>query len=242
MKILSVDTSSANCCIAVVEVNNNKFNILAEKNNADEKTHSQKLMPMLASMLQELQIGLASIDLISCCIVPGSFTGIRIGIATCKAFVDSKNILATSVSSLESLAYNVENPGFTISLIDCKNDNVYGGLFYYDGNNYSKVSDFIADNIDTCLSTFMEQINKSNFTNKQITFVGNGSILHRNSIKQTFSNFNILFSGNNIQSAVSLAKCGYYNYTNNQTGDSTVLSPLYLRASQAERALKNQSN
>ena len=48
MKILAVDTSSKNCSVAIVEVEENKdFNILVEKNNDDEKTHSQKLMPMI---------------------------------------------------------------------------------------------------------------------------------------------------------------------------------------------------
>ena len=52
MKILAVDTSSKNCSVAIVEVDKNKnFNVLVEKNNDDEKTHSQKLMPMIENML-----------------------------------------------------------------------------------------------------------------------------------------------------------------------------------------------
>ena len=60
----------------------------------------------------------------------GSFTGLRIGIATAKAFSDSKHIKLTAVNSLEGLAYNINtNSNIICSLIDAKNDNVYYGIF-----------------------------------------------------------------------------------------------------------------
>ena len=87
MKILAVDTSSKNCSVAIVEVDENKnFNVLVEKNNDDEKTHSQKLMPIIDEALKEQALSLDDINLLACCLGPGSFTGIRIGIATVKAF------------------------------------------------------------------------------------------------------------------------------------------------------------
>lgn len=238
MKILAVDTASSNCSIAIVEASNNKFNILAEENNSDAKTHSQKLMPMVKNIFDKLATTLDDINLIACCTGPGSFTGIRIGIATCKAFVDSKNILATGVSSLESLAHNVETPGYIISLLDCKNENVYGSLYFHDESGYTKISDFMADNISNVLNTFLSKISK----NQTITFVGYAALIYKDLIEKTFTKNSIVFSSNNTQSAVSLAKCAYNNFLNKKTGDSSVLSPLYLRASQAERMLKEKKN
>ena len=237
MKILAIDTSSANCCVAISECLDDKIDILVEKNNDDEKTHSQKLMPMVDQAFKEANLSLNNIDLVACSIGPGSFTGIRIGIASCKAFVDSKNIKATGISSLESLAYNVTNNGYIISLIDCKNSNVYGGFFYNDNGHYEKKADFIADNINIVLATFLSQITS---TKDAITFVGDASILYKNLITESASVFeNVEFCDNNTQNGISLTKCAYSNFKNGKIGDSNMLSPLYLRASQAEQALKN---
>ena len=99
MKILSIDTSSKNCSISIVEANNSTFNIISVKNNADEKTHSQKLMPLIDEMFKEVNLSLDNIDLLACCVGPGSFTGIRIGVATVKAFADVKGIPVVGVTS-----------------------------------------------------------------------------------------------------------------------------------------------
>src|SRR5574344_1710153 len=124
MKILSIDTSSRNCSIAIIEVISNNINVINFKNNDDEKTHSVKLMPMIDEMFNESNLSLDDINLLVCCIGPGSFTGIRIGVATVKAFADVKNIPCIGVTSLESLTYNVTDNGYIIPILDAKNSNV----------------------------------------------------------------------------------------------------------------------
>lgn len=233
MKILAVDTSSKNCSVSIIEVDESKnFNILIEENNDDEKTHSQKLMPMIDNMFTSSNLSLDDIDLLACCLGPGSFTGIRIGIATIKAFADAKNIPTVGVTSLESLAYNVNTNSFIFPLIDCKNGNVYSALFSCTNNTYSQIGDNIAENINITLDNFMQHLNSS----LPITFIGNGSILYKDLILKKFSDYNIMFSNSNIQSSISLAKCAYDKYLNGLYGDSNYISPLYLRKSQAERA------
>ena len=78
------------------------------------------------------------IDLFVCDIGPGSFTGIRIGVATIKAFVDVTNKKTIGVTSLECLAQNVEEDETICTLIDAKNDNVYYGFFEKIGNEYKE--------------------------------------------------------------------------------------------------------
>ena len=90
MKILSIDTSSSTASVSILE----DENILIELNNCDEKTHSQKLMPMIDEAFKKTHLTLSDINLIACGLGPGSFTGVRIGIATAKAFIDSKHIPA----------------------------------------------------------------------------------------------------------------------------------------------------
>ena len=225
MKILAVDTSSSNCSVSITEVDENKnFNIIVSKNNNDEKTHSQKLMPMIDEALKEAHLFLSDINLLACCLGPGSFTGIRIGIATIKAFADVKNIPVVGVTSLESLAYNINKPGYICPIIDCKNNNVYSALFY----NMEQVGENIAESIDITLNKI------SDLTSDSITFIGNGSMIHKDLILQKFPNAK--FSGDNIHSSISLAECAYNKYLKGDYGASNHISPLYLRKSQAERA------
>lgn len=232
MRILAVDTSSKNCSVAIVEVYENKnYNIIAFENSDDEKTHSQKLMPIVDKVFKEHNLTLKDMDLLACCVGPGSFTGIRIGIATMKAFADVTNIKTVSVTSLESLSYNIEEDGIIIPIIDCKNNNVYSAIFSRENNTYKQIGENIADNIDNAIRLY-----KANVENKNITFVGDGSILYKDLLTSRLSN-KLIFSNKNTQSSISLAKCAYAKYLEGLYGDSNNLSPLYLRKSQAERAL-----
>ena len=86
MRILAIDTSSKICSVCILEDNQ----LIIEKHNNDEKTHSQKLMPLIDMTFKESNLCLNDIDLLACCQGPGSFTGIRIGISTVKAFADVK--------------------------------------------------------------------------------------------------------------------------------------------------------
>ena len=238
MKILAIDTSSSNCSVSIVEVDDNNFNVIKTQNNNDEKTHSQKLMPMVDEIFKSSNLSLDNIDLLACCVGPGSFTGIRIGIATVKAFSDAKDIKTVGVTSLESLAYNVAENGYICSLLDCKNNNVYAGLFLQEDKKYSQVGENIADSIDSALDTILNNINNYNSSISCITFVGDACTLYGDLIYKKFSNFKINFSENNIQSSVSLSKCAYDKYKCGKYGDSNTILPLYLRKSQAERNLE----
>ena len=238
MKILAIDTSSQNCSIAIVEAfspsaaySSNNFSVIAFKNSNDEKTHSQKLMPMLSQMFEENNLSLKDINVLSCALGPGSFTGIRIGLATVKAFCDSQNIPIVGITSLESLAYNVSDNGLIFPIIDAKNENIYSAAFQCNEQAYKlKINEF-ADNINNALNKF---INIATL-DVPIYFVGNGSIIYKDLIEKTFNGFPIHFSNSNEQSAISLAKCAFVKYCNGEYGDSNSVSPVYLRKSQAER-------
>ena len=94
-------------------------------------------MPLIKELFDKSNLSLKDINLIVSDIGPGSFTGIRIGVATCKAFSDSLNIPCIGVSSLEVLAYNIKNDGLICSTIDCKNDNCYFALYELSNGNYT---------------------------------------------------------------------------------------------------------
>ena len=77
MKILAISTSSSNASVSLLE--NDK--LIKELNISDQKTHSEKLMPLIQELFTSTGYTLSNVDLIACDIGPGSFTGIRIGIS-----------------------------------------------------------------------------------------------------------------------------------------------------------------
>lgn len=231
MKILAIDTSSKICSVAILE----NDELLIEKHIDDGTTHSQKLMPLINDILKECNLTLSNLDLFACCIGPGSFTGVRIGVSTIKAFCDVTNIPVVGVSSLEGLAYNSLNSNYKesliCSLIDAKNDNVYCGIFKKENDNFIQLEDLCAKNINEVLEILAKY-------NSSILFVGDGSVYHKYSICQKLSKTTFIESDLNDQTATSIGKAGYNKYKQGLTGDSNFISPLYLRKSQAERALE----
>ncbi len=227
MKILSIDTSSNICGIAVLE----DANLLKEISQNNGLTHSETLMPIIKNTLENLNIALKDIDLIICDKGPGSFTGIRIGVATAKAFSDSLDIKSVGISSLEALAYNVKNNGVICSLIDAKNNNVYVGVFENIDGNYILRRNFSTENINDLLSEFKD-------TEYSITFVGDGAINYKEIISSALPS-KYIFTENNNLSAYNLGLAGLSHFNNE---DYTDLNPLYLRKPQAERMLESKLN
>lgn len=241
MKILSIDTSSKICGVTISD--NEK--ILIHLHNDDERTHSVKLMPMIDKALKDTNLTLDDISVLAVCIGPGSFTGVRIGIATVKAFADVKNIPVVGVSSLESLAYNVldciniENT-LVCSLIDAKNNNVYCGIYSFkQSNNSNSVIcnqiDMLAENIDITISRIKEFLGSNN-----IIFIGDGSEVYIEKLKTNFPNAEFAKSNLNSQDSNSIARSALSKYNQGLGGNSSSISPIYLKKSQAERALEEK--
>ena len=164
MKILCIDTSSNLCSVAILE--DTTLIKKLELNNG--LTHSETLMPLIKQLLEESNLTLKDIDLLVSDIGPGSFTGIRIGVSTCKAFSDSLNIPCIGISSLDVLAYNIKNDGIICSTIDCKNANCYFALYECKNGAYFTLE-------EPCAKTVQEvsDLLNSKYSNEQIEFVGN---------------------------------------------------------------------
>ncbi len=227
MKILSVDTSSIVCSVSILE----NEQILYEASTNNGLTHSEKLMPMVKEAFDKLSLNLSDIDMYVSSIGPGSFTGIRIGISTIKAFVDVYNKPYFGISSLEGLAYNTNSTNLVCSIIDAKNNNVYAGIYKYENGIYTLEEDYISDTIETLLTKL------SKYSKTVITFVGDGSVVYHDILLSTIPNCE--FSHNNNCSSVSNAICAFRKHQNNII-DSNNLSPLYLKKSQAERMLEKK--
>lgn len=221
MKILACDTSSSVCAVGVFE--NDK---LISKNELDNgKTHSENFMPLVEKSLREANLNLSDIDYLSVVIGPGSFTGIRIGVASCKAMAEVAKIKMISLYSLEVLAANEYGKGRNIcALIDARNNQAYCGIF---DEKLNKKEEFMADDINVCLDRIKEY--------DDIIFVGDGSIIHKELIENVLENKNIKFSDNNKQKAESLGIVSNKKAEKEDYVMADDIIPVYLRKSQAER-------
>ena len=225
MKILSIDTASNLCTVAVLENKKCIKEIIVN----DARNHSEKIMPVIEQALSESKLTLQDINLIVCDKGPGSFTGIRIGVGTVLAFKDSLNIECIGISSLEALSYNSNNDGLICSLIDAKNGNVYWGLFEHKDNQYTLLNKLEFNEINNVVNALTSY-------SAPITFVGDGAKQNYQLLKDNFPNCS--FCEKNDLSSISLGIAGYDKYKN---GIQTSIMPLYLRKSQAERALEDKN-
>ena len=230
MKTLCIDTSSKLCSVAILEEKN-----LIEKIEINNGlTHSETLMPIIKQILEKNKLSLSTIDLLVCDIGPGSFTGIRIGIATVKAFSDSLNIPCIGVSSLECLAYNIKNDGIICSMIDCKNNNCYYAVYKLVDEKYDLLEAPKSDSVENCLKLLDLKYN-----NDLITFVGDASLIYKEYIQNNFNNY--LFADdklNNIDT-YSLGIAGINKYEKNNKLEPIL--PLYLKKPQAQRQFESKN-
>ena len=213
MKVLSVDTSSKVATVTVLD--NDK--IILEKESEDQKTHSEKIVPLIDSLLKEVNLTLNDIDEFCVCIGPGSFTGIRIGVSLIKAMAEALNKKVVPVSSLCGLI-DKANEDNVCAIIDALHDNVY--CQYKIENDYSTPD---CKNIN-------ELIEELKIKNTEITFIGNGVLPHRALLTE---NIKCKFNEVEISRASDL---GLFSYKNNlKSEEAYKIVPIYLRKAQPER-------
>ena len=148
MKILGIDTSSMAASVAVIEDNK----LICEYTINTKKTHSQKLMPMIENMLGLSDLNVREIDAIAVCEGPGSFTGLRIGMATAKAIAHVNDIPVIGVNSLEALAANMNLCDKKIcSILDAQRNQVYTGRYQYEGTKLVEIKEIGIQQIDEIL-------------------------------------------------------------------------------------------
>ena len=230
MKILSIDTASDICGVSILDDDN----LLCKLDTNMGRTHSENLMPLVSQAFDETNLTINNIDLLVCDKGPGSFTGIRIGISTVKAFHDVLNIPCISVSSLEALAYSIKEDGLIASIIDCKNNNCYFALYEQKNNNYIELIAPSASTITGALNYCKEYLSNNN----SITFVGDGSVTYKDTILAEFENATLANPQNNILDSYLLALAGLNKAKENKFEND--LLPLYLRKPQAQRQLEEQ--
>ena len=224
MKVLGIDTSSNATSIAVIEDNK----LICEYTVNTKTTHSQKLMPMIENMLKISEINVNDMDMISICQGPGSFTGLRIGMATAKALSHVNNLPIVGVNSVELLAGNMNLCDKKIcSILDAQRTQVYTGQYKFENNQLVELKGVDVVEID-------ELIEELKNTNEEWIIVGEAVYKYEDKLKDV-SNINIPAPSHNVSKASSLCSIAINKYKNNiDVYDCYSINPLYIRKSQAE--------
>lgn len=217
MTILALDTSSDWLSAAVVK--DGQTLSLYHKNN--QKTHSEFVMGAVDEVMQKSNLTLDDIDLFAVNKGPGSFTGIRIGLAIIKAFAHVKNKPVAAVDSLQSLCYYAL-PGemrLLCPMIDARAGRVYTGLYRFENGRLTAI-------FPSCVLPVEELTGK---IQEDTIYIGDGAQAYKDQLPQA------AFTEHNECSAELIAKCALSMYHENKVSDYKDVSAFYIAIPQAER-------
>ena len=226
MKILGIDSSARSASAAITD--GEKVLVCLYTNTG--LTHSQTLMPMIESLLKNANVKLDDIDLIAVNKGPGSFTGIRIGVAAAKGMADVLKIPVYGASTLGSMAYNlIDTDCIVCCAMDARCGQVYNALFDITDGKITRLTEDNADSI--------ENVEKKLKEYKKIKFiVGDGAEICYNNLKNA-DDVRLASQTHRFQSAVGVC-FEAMNAPEDRYIESAMLVPEYLRLPQAERELK----
>jgi len=226
IKILAIESSAKAVSAAVCE----DGKIIAQSYQNSGLTHSRTLLPIIEDMLKNSEIKLLDIALIAVAKGPGSFTGIRIGVAAAKGLSWAAQIPAVGVSTLEAMAYQSSFAhGIICPVMDARRSEVYNALFETRGGELVRLCE------DRAISLFelSEEMKKSG---KTYFLVGDGAGLCYNNLLDKDVSAVIAPEHLRYQCAYGVAMAA----SGKEGCDAHSLKPVYLRLSQAEREMKER--
>lgn len=226
MKVLAIDTSSAVASAAVLD----DGKLTAEYILNHNKTHSQKIMPMIEDIIKSSDLTINDIDIFAAAYGPGSFTGLRIGVATIKALAHAVNKPLVQVSTLEALAYNaVYSDLLLCPIMDARRSQVYNAVYKADGTELKELIPPRAVAMEECIDDLISM-------DKKVLFMGDGVAVHRDKIAEMMGEKALFAAAPFLnQRAGSVAQLAYMKAQRGETVSYIEFLPFYIRKSQAER-------
>ena len=217
--LLSMDSSAVTASVALTDGDE----IIKSEFVNSGLTHSETLLPMITRVVDGRKY--SELDGIAITAGPGSFTGVRIGVATVKGLAFNDDIPCYSVSTLEAIAYNfVDENAVVCAVMDARRMQFYNALFRVQNGKVERLCDDRAISIED-LRNELKQYDK-------VIIAGDGAKLCSQNIE--LENCTLADDDKMYQNAVGVAKAAQ----NKNAISPKALMPVYLRQSQAERELK----
>lgn len=225
MLILAFETSAKAASVALLD----GTKLLGESYQNTGLTHSQTLMVMAEDMLKQCGKTVSDVEAVAVAEGPGSFTGVRIGVAAAKGFAWGGSIPCYGVSTLEAMAESLGiYQGYVCPCMDARRSQVYNSLFYVNQGVIQRVREDRA----IALADLKEELK---LLKEPIFLVGDGSILCYNTLKEEVPNLVLPPEHRMHQRATGVALLAAKKAVAGEPGDGNALTPNYLRLSQAER-------
>ena len=225
MLILAFETSAKAASVALLEGSK----LLAESYQNTGMTHSQTLMVMAEDLLKQCGKTADDVDAMAVAEGPGSFTGVRIGVAAAKGFAWGRSIPCYGVSTLEAMAASLGIfDGYVCPVMDARRSQVYNGLFEVTRGQVTRIREDRA----ISLADLGEELKN---LEKPVFLVGDGSVLCYNTLSERVPSLVLPPEHRMHQRAVGVGILAARMAEQGQPGNAAALTPNYLRLSQAER-------
>ena len=232
MLILAFETSAKAASVALTE--NGK--LLGEGYQNTGLTHSQTLMVMAEDVLKQCGKTAQDVQAVAVAAGPGSFTGVRIGVAAAKGFAWGAELPCYGVSTLEAMAESLNvYDGYVCPCMDARRSQVYNALFLAEGGKLTRVTEDRAIAL-TDLAAELKNVEKPVF------LVGDGANLCYNTLKSELPHLVLPAEHRVHQRAVGVAIVARRLHDAGIAPSGGELTPNYLRLSQAEREKLERNN
>ena len=232
MKILAFETSAKAASVALLD----DGKLLAESYQNTGLTHSQTLMVMAQDMLKSCSLDVSAVDAVAVAAGPGSFTGVRIGVAAAKGFAWGGELPCYGVSTLEAMARSLGiYQGYVVPAMDARRNQVYTAIFHVEKGVLTR----IAEDMAISLAELGEKI--KNFQ-EPVFLVGDGAVLCYNTLLEEVPGLVLPPEHHIHQRATGVALAAKMMADAGDPGNGAELSPNYLRLSQAERERAAREN
>ena len=225
MKIIALESSAVTASVAVTE----DERLLAQSFQNSGLTHSATLMPMAADLLKNAGLTLEEMDVVAVAAGPGSFTGVRIGVAAAKGLAWPGDKPCAPCSTLESMAWQCAHlDGEICAAMDARRDQVYCARFLAEHGELTRLTDDRAIGLDE----LAEEVRSSGRT--QI-LVGDGARLAQAALEARGLPCVLMPPHLLYQTAWGVARCALRLAREGKLVSAAAMSPSYHRLSQAER-------
>ncbi|WHH57564.1 tRNA (adenosine(37)-N6)-threonylcarbamoyltransferase complex dimerization subunit type 1 TsaB [Petroclostridium sp. X23] len=226
MKVLAVDTSSIVATAAILEDDK----LIGEYILNHKKTHSQKLMPMIKEILSSAALKVEDIDVFAAANGPGSFTGLRIGVATVKGLAHAVNKPVVGISTLDGLAFNLPFCQYLVCpIMDARREQVYNALYKWIDKTFYMVEGYRGISLEQLIQELKAR-------NEKVMFTGDGVAVFRDKLVEGLGELcEFAPVSSRMQRASSIAELAMQKAYRGETESYMTFSPFYLRKSQAER-------
>ena len=225
MLLLACETSAKAASVALFDGEK----LLGECYQNTGLTHSQTLMVMAEDLLKQCSIKPEQVEAAAVAAGPGSFTGVRIGVAAAKGFAWGRQIPCYGVSTLESMALHLGAfDGTVCACMDARRNQVYNALFTAKNGELAR----IAEDRAIALSELAEELKTAK---TPIFLVGDGSELTYRTLKDQIPELVLPQESHLHQRAVGVGLAALKAIAQGDAGNAEALQPNYLRLSQAER-------